>query len=247
MSAALVDGPGLGMVTALDLDAPLTIMRSLRRRGDSSGHAPLSKTVTGPKEGEKARVHSNSAENPVPTPAILHSWLQAVAKGQDREAFARLHSFFAPRLAAFLSRAGLSPAQTEDIVQETMFAVWRKAALYNPAQGRVSTWVFVIARNLRVDHLRRKANRETLPLDDWDQIDDSPTGEDGVLAAERERKVRSALALLTREQLQILQQAYFAEKPQSAIARELGVPLGTVKSRVRLALARLRKLLEEAP
>ncbi|MCI4678351.1 sigma-70 family RNA polymerase sigma factor [Rhodoblastus acidophilus] len=190
---------------------------------------------------------TENTENSAPTPEMLQSWLQAVADAQDREAFARLHGFFAPRLASFLSRAGLSPAQAEDIVQETMIAVWRKAGLYNQAQGGVSTWIFVIARNLRVDYLRRKANREMLPLDDWDQIDDSPTGEDGVLAAERESTVRKALAQLTPEQAQILQQAYFAEKPQSAIARELGVPLGTVKSRVRLALARLRKLLEETP
>jgi RNA polymerase sigma-70 factor, ECF subfamily len=126
-----------------------------------------------------------------------------------------------------------------------MVAVWRKAHLYDSRYGGVSTWVFVIARNLKVDHQRRKANRETLPLEDWDQIDDEPDGEESLLSAERESRVRQALTQLTQEQAQVLEQAYFAEKPQSAIAKELGIPLGTVKSRIRLALARLRTLLED--
>jgi len=247
MSAAIIDLSRNGAVGTLDCDEPLKIMPALRRRGASFGRSPPAKAAAAPQEGEQVRVQTNNREDQTPTQEVLQDWLRAVAESQDREAFARLHGFFAPRLTAFLSRAGFSSAQVEDLVQETMFAVWRKAGLYHCELGGVSTWVFVIARNLRIDYLRRKANRETLPLENWDQIDDSPTGEDGVLAAERESKVRFALALLTPEQAQILQQAYFAEKPQSAIARELGVPLGTVKSRVRLALARLRKLLEEAP
>lgn len=246
MSASPADHFRVEAFARLDLDAPLTIMPSLRRRGVLFGHSPRREAV-GSKQGGQAPVQTETTGNSAPTPEALRSWLQAVAESQDREAFARLHGFFAPRLAAFLSRAGLSPAQAEDLVQETMIAIWRKAGLFNPAQGGVSTWVFVIARNLRVDHLRRKANRAMLPLEDWDPIDDSPNGEDDALAAERENRVRQALAQLTPQHVQILQQAYFAEKPQSAIARELGVPLGTVKSRVRLALARLRKLLEETP
>jgi RNA polymerase sigma-70 factor (ECF subfamily) len=247
MTAAVIDFFSPGAIAKMDLDAPLTIMLSLRRRDVSFGYSPRRNAATDPKEGGQVRVQTESTENSAPTPEMLNSWLQAVAERQDRDAFARLHGFFAPRLASFLSRAGLSPTQAEDIVQETMIAVWRKAALYDQAQGGVSTWVFVIARNLRIDFLRRTANREMLPIDDWDQIDDHPTGEEGVLATERESQVRKALTRLSPEQIQILQQAYFAEKPQSAIARDLGVPLGTVKSRVRLALARLRKLLEETP
>jgi RNA polymerase sigma-70 factor (ECF subfamily) len=181
------------------------------------------------------------------TPENLAAWLQAVAQRQDRDAFARLHSHFAPRLTAWLARSGMTATQAEDVVQETMVSVWRKAGLYSPALGGASTWIFVIARNLRTDYQRRKANRELAPLEDWDQLDDSPTAEDVLLTCERESQLRKALSQLSREQALVLEQAYFAEKPQSAIARDLGVPLGTVKSRVRLALARLKTLMEEAP
>jgi RNA polymerase sigma-70 factor (ECF subfamily) len=173
-------------------------------------------------------------------------WLKSVAKSQDRDAFARLHRHFAPRIASWLLRAGLSETQVEDLVQETMLSVWRKAPLYDPAYGRVSTWIFVIARNLRVDFSRRKERRDLAPLDDWDAIDEQPNGEGRMIAAENEIRVREALEQLSSEQAQVLVHAYFSEKPQSAIAKELGVPLGTVKSRVRSALAKLRALLEDA-
>jgi RNA polymerase sigma-70 factor (ECF subfamily) len=197
------------------------------------------------KDGARVRADRDIAE--VADSEALAGWLRAVAQNQDRDAFARLHRHFAPRLAAWLARAGLAQPQIEDVVQETMLAVWRKAALYDSRQGGVSTWIFVIARNQRVDHGRRRANRENAPLDDWDEIDDQPDGEARLLTSERETQVRAALTQLSREQAKVLEQVYFAEKPQSAIALELGVPLGTVKSRVRLALARLRTLLEDAP
>ena len=213
------------------------------RRGDPSGSS-VGADATG--ESRLKETSMTGAKDAMDaTPEILMSLLQAVAQRRDREAFARLHAYFAPRLASWLTRSGLGAVQAEDIVQETMVSVWRKAGLYNPALSGASTWVFVIARNLRTDFQRRKANHMA-PLEDWDQVDESPTGEERLLTAEREEKLRKALAKLSREQAQVLEQAYFAEKPQSAIARELGVPLGTVKSRVRLALARLKMLLEEA-
>jgi RNA polymerase sigma-70 factor (ECF subfamily) len=201
--------------------------------------------ATNVKDGVRVRADRDIAE--APDSQALANWLRAVAQHQDRDAFARLHRHFSPRLAAWLARAGMPQPQIEDVVQETMLAVWRKAALYDSSQGGVSTWIFVIARNQRVDHGRRKANRETSPLEDWDEIDDSPDAEANLLSHERETQVRAALAHLSREQAQVLEQVYFAEKPQSAIAQDLGVPLGTVKSRVRLALARLRTLLEDKP
>ncbi len=217
-----------------------------RRRSDHPGFLPRA-TLPG-QSGRKESVISVQENDPAnPAPETLARWLLAVAQAQDREAFAGLHAYFAPRLTSWLSRSGFSAAQIEDIVQETMISVWRKAARYNPAHGGASTWIFVIARNLRIDFLRRGSNRENAALEHWDQIYDGPGGEESLLAAEREGALRRALAKLTREQAAVLEQAYFAEKPQSAIARELGVPLGTVKSRVRLALARLRALLEENP
>ncbi len=227
MIAASVDGLTLDLAGVLGLS--LQKRGAARRKGGTLVRA----------EGDGAQVEKPRAEE-------LAAWLDAVARGQDRDAFAQLHRHFAPKLAAWMARAGMRPAQIEDVVQDCMVAIWRKAPLYDPAQGGVSTWIFTIARNLRVDHSRRKANREMLPLDDWDAMGDEPDGESRLLAAESETQVRTALEQLPQEQKQVLIQAYFADKPQSAIAQELGLPLGTVKSRLRLALAKLRGLLEDA-
>ena len=153
-------------------------MPSLKRRSVSLQLSHRAKADAASKQGDSIRVRADSAEPTAPTAETLKSWLQAVAGSQDRELFARLHGYFAPRLTAWLSRTGLPPVQIEDIVQETLIAIWRKARLYDPKFGGVSTWVFVIARNQRVDFLRRKQNRATQPLEDWDPIDDSPSGED---------------------------------------------------------------------
>jgi RNA polymerase sigma-70 factor (ECF subfamily) len=228
MTAALIQSPALDLAGVLGL--------SLGRR-DIAPKAKGRARVRA--QGEEAAADKARAEE-------LAAWLGAVARNQDRDAFARLHRHFAPKLAAWMARAGLSTTHIEDIVQDCMVAVWRKAPLYDPSQGGVSTWIFTIARNLRIDHSRRKANRVMLPLNDWDDIGDEPDGESRLLAAESETRVRSALELLPHEQKQVLIQAYFADKPQSAIAQELGLPLGTVKSRLRLALAKLRALLEDA-
>jgi RNA polymerase sigma-70 factor (ECF subfamily) len=194
---------------------------------------------------ENERTNAPRAAELKPQADDLLAWMEAVATRRDRDAFARLHRHFAPRLAAWLARAGMAQGQIEDVVQECMLSVWRKAELFDRSAGGVSTWIFVIARNLRVDYARRRSNRVMLPLEDWDEIDERPDGESRMIAAQDQSRVQKALAQLSEEQKQVLTQAYFAEKPQSAIARDLGVPLGTVKSRVRLALARLRTLLED--
>jgi RNA polymerase sigma-70 factor (ECF subfamily) len=212
----------------------------------------LGRRALAPKAKGRARVRAQSEDSTAGKARAedlaeeLAGWLDAVARNQDRDAFAHLHRHFAPKLAAWMARAGMAQAQIEDIVQDCMVAVWRKASLYDRAHGGVSTWIFTIARNLRVDHSRRKANRAMLPLNDWDETDDAPGGESRLLAAESEAQVRRALEQLPQEQKQVLIEAYFADKSQTAIAQELGLPLGTVKSRLRLALAKLRALLEDA-
>lgn len=112
------------------------------------------------------------------------AWMQAIAAHRDRAAFAALHRHFAPRLASFLARSG-GPTDVEELVQETMLTVWRKADSYNPAQAGVATWIFTIARNLRIDALRRAGRArppEPGPLDD---VDDAADGEALMLAGER--------------------------------------------------------------
>ena len=186
---------------------------------------------------------------PAPSADDMKQWLKAVAEQQDRGAFGRLFQYFAPRIASFMERSGgLSAAEAEEISQETMVTIWRKAALYDPAQAGVSTWVFTIARNLRVD-LARKASRASAGVA---AMRDLPVRleasvEDMALASERDARVRRAMATLSPEQAAVLRLSFFAEKPHAEIARELSLPLGTVKSRTRLAMAKIRAILEREP
>jgi RNA polymerase sigma-70 factor, ECF subfamily len=173
-------------------------------------------------------------------------WLNAVATRQDRAAFGALFQYFAPRIASFMQRGGLSVPEAEEIAQETMVAVWRKAALYDGTRAGVSTWVFTIARNLRIDRARKssRALSATELFRDAD-MEHEASAEDAALVSEREAQVREALSSLPPEQSAVLRLSFYAEKPQSEIARELGIPLGTVKSRARLAMAKIRALLED--
>jgi RNA polymerase sigma-70 factor (ECF subfamily) len=182
------------------------------------------------------------------TPAEdLGRLIKDVAARQDRAAFARLFEHFAPRLKGYLMRSGASSDLAEEIAQETLAAVWRKAASFDPARGGASTWVFTIARNLRIDHARRRRAPDAFEPDPTEESAPPPQSDDVMIAAERDARVQKALAALSPEQAAIVKLSFFVEKPHPEIARELGIPLGTVKSRVRLALKRLRALLEDLP
>lgn len=178
----------------------------------------------------------------LPAPDELARFVMAVAAQRDREAFAALFRHFGPRLKTFFMRGGMSAGLAEDLVQETMLSLWRKASYYDPARAGVATWVFTIARNLWIDHTRRQRNPADLPPDPEEA---PPSLEDELLGAERDLRVRNALSGLSPEQQTIIRLSYYSEKSQSDIADELGIPLGTVKSRTRLAMARLRALLED--
>jgi len=182
---------------------------------------------------------------PAPSADDMKLWLNAVAAKQDRAAFGRLFHYFAPRIASLMERSGLNAAEAEEISQETMVAVWRKAALYDPAQAGVSTWVFTIARNMRID-LARKASRASAGLAALGELPMrlEASVEDMALANERDARVRRAMATLSPEQATVLRLSFFAEKPHAEIAKELSLPLGTVKSRSRLAMAKIRAILE---
>jgi RNA polymerase sigma factor (sigma-70 family) len=172
--------------------------------------------------------------------------LARVAESQDRAAFGRLFQHFAPRLKSWLMRTGSSDEQAEELAQEAMVTVWRKAALFNPAQAAVSTWIFTIARNLRVDAARRRqldgAGDESF---EFDLLAAEQPGSDELLDASRlTARVRDALRQLPPEQAQVLRLSYYDDEPHARIAAELGIPLGTVKSRMRLAVQHLRRLLD---
>ena len=163
----------------------------------------------------------------------------------DRAAFAVLFAHFAPRVKAYMRRLGAGDAQAEDLAQEALFAVWRKASLFDPARAGAATWVFTIARNLRIDTLRRQRPTEALsPEAESLEADSAPGAEAALIIAERDRLLRTALAVLPPEQARLVQLAFYEDRPHREIERALGIPLGTVKSRLRMAIQRLRAALE---
>lgn len=171
--------------------------------------------------------------------------LHAVAARRDRAAFSKLFAHFAPRVKTLMRRSGLDDATAEELAQETLLAVWRKAHLFNPATAGAAAWIFTIARNLRIDALRRGHGLESEDIDAEFHLDGAP-GADAVAAAgEREGRVRRALAELPPDQVRVVELSFYSEQAHGEIAASLGIPLGTVKSRLRLAMAKLRGLLDD--
>lgn len=171
----------------------------------------------------------------------LDQALVAIGAERDRGAFALVFRHFAPRLRAFMIRGGCDRGDAEEIVQDVMVTVWRRAETFDPRQASASTWIFTIARNRRIDRLRRERRPELDPNDPA-LVPDAPRAADQSLALVQDtRRLETAIATLPQEQRDILERAYYDEKPHSVIAEETGLPLGTVKSRLRLALGRLRK------
>ena len=177
------------------------------------------------------------------------AWMLAVACHQDRGAFERLFGHFAPRLKSWLIRTGSAPESVDDLVQDTFVLLWRKAEQFDPDRARVAAWLFTIARNLRIDRHRGAGAAwlalENAPLDEL--ADPAVSAEDRLAQARISRDVRSALAQLNSEQRTLVQLSFYEDKSHSTIATELSLPLGTVKTRLRAAAARLRQLLEEFP
>jgi RNA polymerase sigma-70 factor, ECF subfamily len=174
-------------------------------------------------------------------PAAL---IEAIATRASREAFAQLFEMFAPRVKAYLIRLGAQPAAAEELAQETLLTVWRKAALFDRRKAGAATWIFTIARNLRIGAIRKDRTALAYAAD-LAEAPDQPDLPDAVVSgSERERAVGAALKELTPEQAVVLRLSFFQDKPHAEIAADLGIPLGTVKSRLRLALARLRRTLE---
>lgn len=204
-----------------------------------------------PKSGGRSRVRGRIASVSTRpgsmglTPQEAGDLIVKMALDGDRRAFAALFGFYFPRVKAYLLRSGASPSAAEEIAQETMLRVWRKASAFDPQSGAASTWIFVIARNLRIDRLRGERGPDDLEPDPSEEPEAPPTGEMIAIMKQRGDRVREALASLSPEQAQIIRLFYFEERPHSDIARSLGLPLGTVKSRVRLAVERLRSTLED--
>ncbi len=205
---------------------------------------PLTTSMAGPAV-HLTLVSRTTSPSSIPSPEVLADWMRAVALQGDRAAFARLFAHFAPRIKSYLLRGGADDAMAEDLAQEALLMLWRKAALFDVQQAGVSTWVFTIARNLRVDRFRRQG-AAALPSDDFDLetvADEAPAPEERLHASRMQAQVRAAMRTLPPDQARVLQLSYFDDQPHASIASALGIPLGTVKSRMRLAVAHLRRAL----
>lgn len=178
-----------------------------------------------------------------PDPFAHDRLIEAVALRRDREAFAQLFSYFAPRLKAWLIKSGATPGAAEDFAQDAMLTVWRKADLFDARKARAATWIFTIARNRRLDMLRRDARPLLVPeIELAEQTVERP--DDIVALSQDAARVRDALSQLKPDQVEVLRLAFFMDSPHSEIARQLDLPLGTVKSRIRNAMIKLRLILE---
>ena len=170
-----------------------------------------------------------------------HDWeelLMMVSEAEDRVAFRHLFNHFAPRIKSFLMKAGADPTMAEECSQEAMATVWNKAKLFDPARASASTWIFTIARNKRIDAIRKIRRPEPDELTWPDEIE--PAQEEALELKQQSEILVDAIQNLPEKQRQLVEKAFFKELSHSEIALETGLPLGTIKSRIRLALERLR-------
>jgi RNA polymerase sigma-70 factor, ECF subfamily len=178
-------------------------------------------------------------------PRTMADLLQKVAETRDIEAFRELFHVYGPRVKSYMMRQGADANTAEDLAQETLLTVWRKAGLYSGEKGSATTWIFTIARNLRIDRLRREVAWQPLPENQDEEASDDPDPEELLNERERRERVRAALAELPSDQSEVVSLSYIEGLSHSEIADRLGLPLGTVKSRMRLAYQKIRESVED--
>jgi RNA polymerase sigma factor (sigma-70 family) len=179
---------------------------------------------------------------PVDARVMDDTWVGHVFRvrdDRDEGAFAELFEHFAPRVKSFLMKSGATEAVAEDCVQDVMATLWRKAYMFDPSRASVATWVFTIARNRRIDVIRREKRPEPEDLP-WGP-EHEPEQADIVALQQESERLGEAIAALPESQRDLIRRAYFGDLSHSEIAAETGLPLGTIKSRIRLALDRLRR------
>lgn len=166
----------------------------------------------------------------------------AVAEKRDKQAFQKLFEHFAPRLKSFLMKGGSDESQADELAQETMLTIWQKAESFNPAQASASTWIFTIARNKKIDVLRKIKRHDYDPkeLEIVESSKDNPDQVEQMSMATQTEVLSEAIEQLPKEQADLLKLSFFEELSHNEIAEKTNIALGTVKSRIRLALERLR-------
>lgn len=173
----------------------------------------------------------------------FNALLGKIAETQDKRAFADLFEHFAPRIKSLMLRLGTDPHTADELAQETMLSVWRKSHLFDPAKAAASTWIFAIARNLRIDRFRREKRPELDPNDPALIPAAEPMADDQLEANDQAARVRQCLETLPKEQRIAVQLSFVEGLSHQEIADRLDLPLGTVKSRLRLSFSKLRPML----
>ena len=172
-------------------------------------------------------------------------FLNMIAENGDRQAFVKVYEHFAPRVKGFLMRGGASPEEADDLAQDTMVKVLRKAKLFDSSKASASTWIFTIARNARIDAIRRVSKQDLDPEEPALMPEEAPRA-DKVCELNQEReRIEKALSSLPPEQREVMRMHFYEDEPHSVIAERLDLPLGTVKSRLRLGFEKIRKELGE--
>lgn len=181
-----------------------------------------------------------------PVRGAMSDLLSRIATDRSDAAFRSLFDEYGPRVRHFMLKLGADPALAEELTQQTLITVWRKAQLYSAEKGSASTWIYTIARNLRTDHIRRQRAWQELSDEHAQAIpSEEPSPEQVVSARERQARVQEVLGDLPPEQLEVVRLAYMDGLAHGEIAERLSLPLGTVKSRIRLAYQKLRVALED--
>ena len=170
--------------------------------------------------------------------------VELIGKNQDKLAFSSIFRYFAPRLKSFLVKAGSTDTQAEEVIQEVMIAVWTKSSTYDSSKSSVSTWIYTIARNKRIDKIRKEKRHYLSESDEGLEIPVDSTQEKEIFASQVSNSLKKYMSNLPEEQSKLLKLSYFYNKTHADISEELKIPLGTVKSRIRLALTKMRHLVE---
>ena len=176
---------------------------------------------------------------------LMAEFLNRIATTGDASAFRDLFEIYAPRVKAYMMRQGADPTTAEELAQETLLTVWRKANLYSGDRGNATTWIFTIARNLRIDKLRKEMTWVELPEGREEEASDDPLPDERIEVKERQKRVQAALAQLPADQHEVVALSYIEGLTHSQIAERLRLPLGTVKSRMRLAYLKIREAVED--